>query len=131
AEPSNRIGAEERVPSELRLRQRGVEEEGPSTVLYPTKQSNRVLPANRTNREPQALRHRRGIDQAHLRFWVGATAAQRPGPASRSLKQLDPDPVVVLDVDFGAFGVLRWHRGLRSFSDQLAVGLPDICSDEG
>src|SRR2546428_8755835 len=52
SKPSDRIGSEERVPSEFRLRQRGVEKEGPSTALRPMKQSNRLLPADRTNREP-------------------------------------------------------------------------------
>src|SRR6266566_2203255 len=79
-EPSDRIGSEERVPSELRVRQRGVEEEGPSTALHPTKQSDRVLPTDRTNGEPQALRHRRGIDREHLRLWV-----VRPGPKRRKV----------------------------------------------
>src|SRR6266571_6810208 len=46
------------------------------------------------------------------------------------MEQLDPDPIGVLDVDLGAFGVLRRHRGLRSFSNQLAVRLPHVCNYE-
>src|SRR2546427_4425240 len=57
------------------------------------------------------------------------TAAQSRNER-RSLEELDPDPIRVLEVDFGSLGVLRRYGGLRSFSDQFTGGFPNVCEDE-
>src|SRR2546427_9373040 len=54
------------------------------------------------------------------------TAAQSRNER-RSLEELDPDPIRVLEVDFGSLGVLRRYGGLRSFSDLFTVGFPNVC----
>src|SRR2546427_11609254 len=56
------------------------------------------------------------------------TAAQSRNER-RSLEELDPDPIRVLEVDFGSLGVLRRYGGLRSFSDQFTVGFSNVCQD--
>src|SRR5207245_1756516 len=58
------------------------------------------------------------------------TPAAQSRNESRSLEELDPDPIRVLEVDFGSLGVLRRYGRLRSFSDQFAVGFPNVCDDE-
>src|SRR2546427_12213121 len=57
------------------------------------------------------------------------TAAQSRNER-RSLEELDPDPIRVLEVDFGSLGVLRRYGGLRSFSRQFTGGFPNICAGE-
>src|SRR2546427_4515774 len=57
------------------------------------------------------------------------TAAQSRNER-RSLEELDPDPIRVLEVDFGSLGVLRRYGGLRSLSDQFTGGFFKVCDDE-
>src|SRR6266545_1648229 len=68
AEPADRIRAEERVPGELRVAERGVEEEGPSATPRATEQGDRVRASEGPDSEPQPGRHRDGIGRGLVKF---------------------------------------------------------------
>src|SRR5207244_896808 len=59
-EPSDRIGAQERVPRELRIPPRGIEEERCPSVLHLPEEFHRGTPAEGSHREPKARRHHPG-----------------------------------------------------------------------
>ena len=67
-EPSDRIGAQERVARELRIPPRGIEEERGPTALHLPEEFHRVAPAERSHREPKARRHRSGIEGRLVKF---------------------------------------------------------------